>query len=156
MFIQNPYDEDRDEPDAHIVAALRICLEQFQNPYAVQFRPITSHLQPLKMAYMDIAPDTESDGKTIVLFYGQEFGGYYFHNVIEALTGPGYRVVAPEQIGWGTSPKPDVSNINRRVRWVLELIGVEPLRSRSWPELRCGLAKPAGVREHSLLAVTAN
>ena len=115
MFIQNPYDEDRDEPDAHIVAALRICLEQFQNPYAVQFRPITSHLQPLKMAYMDIAPDTESDGKTIVLFYGQEFGGYYFHNVIEALTGPGYRVVAPEQIGWGTSPKPDVSNINRRL-----------------------------------------
>ncbi len=65
-------------------------------------------------------------------------------------------VVAPDQIGWGTSPKHDVSNINPRVRWVLELVGVEPLRSQSWPELRCGLAKPAGVRDHSLLAVTAD
>jgi pimeloyl-ACP methyl ester carboxylesterase len=28
--------------------------------------------------------------------------------VIEALTGSGYRVVAPDQIGWGKSPKPDI------------------------------------------------
>ena len=133
-----------------------MCLEQFQYPYAVQFRPMTSDIQPLKMAYMDIAPDKEPNVKTIVLFHGKDFGRYYFDKVIEALTGSGYPVVAPGQIGWGTLPKPDVSNINPRVRWVLQLIGVEPPRSQSWPELRCGLAKPAGVREHSLLAVTAN
>ena len=44
----------------------------------------------------------------MVLFHGKAFGCYYFHNVIQALTGAGYRVVAPDQIGWGKSPKPDI------------------------------------------------
>ena len=60
------------------------------------------------MAYMDIPPDKVPNGMAVVLFHGKAFGGYYFHNVIEALTGSGYRVVAPDQIGWGKSPKPDI------------------------------------------------
>ena len=52
--------------------------------------------------------DTEPNGKTVVLFHGKAFGGYYFRNVIEALTESGYRVVAPDQIGWGKSAKPDI------------------------------------------------
>lgn len=88
--------------------ALGICLEEYEYPNPVQFLPITNDLQPLKMAYMDIPPDNEPNGKTVVLFHGKAFGGYYFHNVIEALTGSGYRVVAPDQIGWGKSPKPDI------------------------------------------------
>ena len=88
--------------------ALGICLEEYEYPYPVQFLPLTSDLQPLKMAYMDVPPVKEPNGKTVVLFHGKAFGGYYFHNVIEALTGSGYRVVAPDQIGWGKSPKPDI------------------------------------------------
>jgi pimeloyl-ACP methyl ester carboxylesterase len=61
------------------------------------------------MAYMDVPPATESNGKTVVLIHGKAFGCYYFRNVIEALTGAGYRVVAPDQIGWGKSPKPDMT-----------------------------------------------
>ena len=57
---------------------------------------------------MDIPPSTEPNGQTVVLFHGKAFGCYYFRNVIEALTGAGYRVVAPDQIGWGKSPKPDI------------------------------------------------
>ncbi|HUD36191.1 MAG TPA: alpha/beta fold hydrolase [Streptosporangiaceae bacterium] len=33
-----------------------------------------------------------------MLFHGKAFGGYYFRNMIEALTGAGYRVVAPDQM----------------------------------------------------------
>jgi pimeloyl-ACP methyl ester carboxylesterase len=88
--------------------ALGICLEEYEYPYPVQFLPSTSDLQPLKMAYMDIPPDKKPNGKTVVLFHGKAFGGYYFHNVIEELTGSGYRVVAADQIGWGKSPKPDI------------------------------------------------
>jgi pimeloyl-ACP methyl ester carboxylesterase len=88
--------------------ALGICLEDYEYPYPVQFLPITNDLQPLRMAYMDIPPTSEPNGKTVVLFHGKAFGCYYFHNVIEALTGAGYRVVAPDQIGWGRSPKPDI------------------------------------------------
>ena len=57
---------------------------------------------------MDIPPTTATNGKTVVLFHGKAFGCYYFHNVIEALTATGYRVVAPDQLGWGKSPKPDI------------------------------------------------
>jgi pimeloyl-ACP methyl ester carboxylesterase len=60
------------------------------------------------MAYMDVAPNREPNGKTVLLFHGKAFGCYYFHSVIEALIGSGYRVVAPDQIGWGKSPKPDL------------------------------------------------
>ena len=91
-----------------IAAGSGICLEEYEYPYPVQFLPLNSDLQPLTMAYMDIPPDKEPNGKTVVLFHGKAFGCYYFHNVIQALTGSGYRVVAPDQIGWGKSPKPDI------------------------------------------------
>ena len=88
--------------------ALGICLEEYEYPYPVRFLPLSNDLQPVAMAYMDIAPGGEPNGKTVVLVHGKAFGCYYFRNVIEALAGAGYRVVAPDQIGWGKSPKPDI------------------------------------------------
>src|SRR6202046_3488910 len=88
--------------------ALGICLEEYEYPYPVRFLPLTSDLQPVTMAYGDIPPSTEPNGKTVVLMHGKAFGGYYFRNVIQALTGAGYRVIAPDQIGWGKSSKPDI------------------------------------------------
>jgi pimeloyl-ACP methyl ester carboxylesterase len=88
--------------------ALGIGLEEFEYPYPVQFFPLSTDLQPLKIAYIDVPPTHGAIGNTDVLFHGKAFGGYYFQNVIEALTGSGYRVIAPDQIGWGKSPKPDV------------------------------------------------
>jgi pimeloyl-ACP methyl ester carboxylesterase len=60
------------------------------------------------MAYMDVPPGSESNGKTVVLMHGKAFGGYYFEHVIEASTAAGCRVVVPDQIGWGKSSKPDI------------------------------------------------
>jgi pimeloyl-ACP methyl ester carboxylesterase len=88
--------------------ALGICLEEYAYPYPVQFLPLTNDLQPVTMGYMDVRPAGAPNGMTVVLMHGKAFGGYYFHNVIEALTGAGYRVVVPDQIGWGKSPKPDI------------------------------------------------
>jgi pimeloyl-ACP methyl ester carboxylesterase len=39
--------------------------------------------------------------------HGKNFGGYYFRDVIARLSDTGYRVIVPDQIGWGKSPKPD-------------------------------------------------
>ena len=36
---------------------------------------------------------------TVVLMHGKAFGGYYFENVIKALTSAGYRAIVPDQIG---------------------------------------------------------
>jgi pimeloyl-ACP methyl ester carboxylesterase len=88
--------------------ALGIGLEEFDYPYPVGFLQVTNDLQPLTMAYMDVPPISEANGSTVVLMHGKAFGGYYFLNVIEALTAGGYRVVVPDQIGWGKSSKPDI------------------------------------------------
>ena len=88
--------------------ALGICLEGYEYPYPVGTLQLPSDLQTVTMAYMDVAPSGEPNGETVVLMHGKAFGGYYFHNVIEALTNAGYRVVAPDQIGWGRSSKPDI------------------------------------------------
>src|ERR1700733_8078953 len=96
------------DTEPQTLPALGICLEEYEYPYQVRFLQLTNDLQPVAMAYMDIPPGTEPNGKTVVLFHGKAFGCYYFRNVIEALTGAGYRVVAPDQIGWGKSPKPDI------------------------------------------------
>ena len=101
-------------PDATVTSnggalpALGICLEEYDYPYPLRFFAVSCDLQQFRMAYMDVPPDMEANGRTIVLFHGKAFGCYYFHNVIEALTGAGYRVVAPDQLGWGKSPKPDI------------------------------------------------
>jgi len=91
-----------------VLPALGICLEEYRYPYPVQFLSLTSDLQPVTMAYMDVPPSATPNGGTVVLMHGKAFGGYYFRHVIEALAGSGYRVVVPDQIGWGKSSKPDV------------------------------------------------
>ena len=88
--------------------ALGICLEGYEYPYPVGFLPLNNDLKSLQMAYMDVPPQNDPNGKTVVLFHGKAFGCYYFANVMRALTESGYRVVAPDQIGWGKSPKPDI------------------------------------------------
>ena len=71
--------------------ALGICLEEYAYPYPVRFLQLTSDLQPVAMAYMDIPPTAAANGQTVALFHGKAFGCYYFQNVIEALTGAGYQ-----------------------------------------------------------------
>ena len=59
------------------------------------------------MAYMDILP-AKPNGKTIILFHGKNFNGYYWKALIPALSEKGYRVIVPDQLGWGRSDKPDL------------------------------------------------
>ena len=88
--------------------ALGICLEEYDYPYPVRFLSLSNDLQSVAMAYMDIQPTAAPNGKTVLLVHGKAFGCYYFRNVIEALARSGYRVIAPDQIGWGKSSKPDI------------------------------------------------
>jgi pimeloyl-ACP methyl ester carboxylesterase len=88
--------------------ALGIALEGYAYPYPVQYFTVVNDGRQLAMAYMDVAPQANANGRTIVLLHGKNFGGYYFRNVIARLSDAGYRVVVPDQIGWGKSPKPDI------------------------------------------------
>lgn len=87
---------------------LGIGLESYEYPYPVRFFDLEMEGQPLRMAYMDVAPRAEANGRTMLLFHGKNFGSYYWAQVIESFSNDGYRVIATDQIGWGKSSKPDV------------------------------------------------
>lgn len=74
-------------------------------PFPVQFKELKNQGQKLRMAYMDVKP-AKPNGKTVVLLHGKNFNGYYFEETARALTKEGYRVIMPDQIGFGKSSKP--------------------------------------------------
>lgn len=84
---------------------ISITLENVKYPYPVKFFPVNTEGQNLRMAYMDISPTKLSNGRTVVLFHGKNFGGYYWTEVINSLTNRGFRVIVPDQIGFGKSSK---------------------------------------------------
>ncbi len=76
-------------------------------PYAVKYLDLQIKNKRARMAYMDAVP-TKPNGETVILFHGKNFNGYYWKDVAAKLTASGFRVVVPDQIGWGKSDKPDV------------------------------------------------
>jgi pimeloyl-ACP methyl ester carboxylesterase len=83
-----------------------ITYEEIAYPYPVQYLPLTLYGQDVRMAYMDVPPAGTPTGRTVILFHGMNFGGFYFAGPIELLRKEGFRVVVPDQIGFGRSSKP--------------------------------------------------
>lgn len=81
-------------------------LSNYKYPYPVHFIKLKVQKQTLQMAYMDVKPKNYN-GKNILLLHGKNFNGAYWKTTIEALTTKGYRVIAPDQIGFGKSTKPE-------------------------------------------------
>ena len=81
-------------------------LEGFTYPYPVKRYAFTSQGTPLQMAYMDVLPTGAANGRTAVLLHGKNFCGATWEATIVALTSAGYRVIAPDQIGFCKSSKP--------------------------------------------------
>lgn len=74
-------------------------------PFPVKYYAFTSQKQQLRMAYMDVQP-ANGNGKTIMLLHGKNFGGAYWEQTIKELSKNGFRVIVPDQIGFGKSTKP--------------------------------------------------
>ena len=88
-------------------AAAAAMLENFDYPYPVQRFDFTSQKQPLSMAYLDVAPEGQANGRTVVALHGKNFCAATWETTIRALVKAGYRVIAPDQIGFCKSSKPD-------------------------------------------------
>lgn len=114
--------------NAQQIQSLSITLENVDYPFPVRFLPLNIEGQDVRMAYMDIKPDNPN-GKTLMLFHGKNFGGYYWTNVIKALSAKGYRVLVPDQIGFGKSSKPLINYSFHRLaalnRQLLDSLGVQ-------------------------------
>lgn len=79
-------------------------LDSFEYFAPVDYFTIQTQRQKLKMAYIDLNPKAE---KTALLLHGKNFSGYYYEKIAQELAGRGYRVVIPDQIGFGKSSKPE-------------------------------------------------
>jgi len=106
-----------------------ITYEEVEYPYPVSFLPLTLYGQDVRMAYMDVPPAGQPNGRTVVLFHGMNFGGFYFGGPIEALRKEGFRVVVPDEIGFGRSSKPVIpynfNDMAANVRKLLKSVGVQ-------------------------------
>lgn len=80
-------------------------LTDYRYPFEVKFLTFSSQKQSLKMAYMDVKPKV-ANGRTIMLLHGKNFNGAYWEKTARDLSDKGFRVVIPDQIGFGKSSKP--------------------------------------------------
>src|SRR6185503_13899098 len=83
-----------------------ITCEDVPYPYPTAYLPLTLYGQDVRIAFMDVLPAGQPNGHTVVLFHGNNFAGFYFGLVIDALRKEGFRVIVPDQIGYGRSSKP--------------------------------------------------
>ena len=105
-------------PGLLLTAALPLCahaegpqygpeLQGFEYPYTLKHFAFQSQGQSLQMGYMDVAAHGKANGRTVVLMHGKNFCAATWDSSIKALSEAGYRVVAPDQIGFCTSSKPE-------------------------------------------------
>jgi len=87
------------------ITPLDIDLTNYQYPYPVQFISLNIQGEALKMAYMDVKP-SKANGHVVMLLHGKNFNGAYWRETAKILADNGYRVIIPDQIGFGKSSKP--------------------------------------------------
>lgn len=80
-------------------------LENVEYPFPVQYIDLNLQNQDLKMAYMDVIPK-KPNGDVVLLLHGKNFCSAYWKKTATDLSKAGYRVIMPDQIGFGKSSKP--------------------------------------------------
>lgn len=80
-------------------------LTNYNYPRPVKFLEVNTQRQNLRMAYIVAEPE-KANGKTVLLLHGKNFSAAYWEPTIQVLLKKGYRVIAPDQIGFGKSSKP--------------------------------------------------
>ncbi|RMT89810.1 hypothetical protein ALP39_02032 [Pseudomonas marginalis pv. marginalis] len=82
-------------------------LQGFQYPYPLEHFQFQSQGESLQMGYMDVPAKGTANGRAVVLMHGKNFCGATWEGSIKALSDAGYRVIAPDQIGFCSSSKPE-------------------------------------------------
>lgn len=108
---------------------ISITCEECPYPFPSKYLPLNLYGQDVRMAYMDVPPAGAANGHTVVLLHGNNFAGFYFGNIAEALSEAGFRVIIPDQMGYGRSSKPIIpysfNDFARNTRAVLLSEGID-------------------------------
>ena len=104
-------------------------LEGFGYAFPVQRYEFESQRKKLHMSYLDVAPQTPN-GHAVVLLHGKNFCAGTWESTIRALTQAGYRVIAPDQIGFCKSSKVEAyqftfQQLAANTHGLLEKLGVQ-------------------------------
>ena len=110
------------------IRPLDAMLSDYQYPYEVHFIDLQSQDNSLKMAYMDVQPQ-KANGKTVMLLHGKNFNGAYWERTAKDLSEKGFRVIIPDQIGFGKSSKPhsyqfSFSQLAENTKAILDKLGI--------------------------------
>ena len=135
-------------------------LEGFDYPYPVERYRFSSQQRELEMAYIDVKPQ-KPNGETAVLLHGKNFCAATWEDTIPALVAAGYRVIAPDQIGFCKSSKPEgyqftFPQLAANTRALLKSLGIErPIlighSTGGMLALRYALTFPSDVRALALV-----
>ncbi|WP_294208047.1 alpha/beta hydrolase [uncultured Chryseobacterium sp.] len=111
------------------VKPLDAMLTEYQYPFQVEYMQLNSQNSLLKMAYMDVRPK-KPNGKTIMLLHGKNFNGAYWEQTAKDLSSKGFRVIIPDQIGFGKSSKPQsyqfsFSQLAENTKLILDQINLD-------------------------------
>jgi pimeloyl-ACP methyl ester carboxylesterase len=102
--------------------------EDVAYPYPTSSLRLTLYGQKVRIAFMDVAPLGTPNGHTVVLLHGNNFAGFYFGGLIDALRKEGFRVIAPDQVGYGRSSKPIIPynffDMARNTRAILQSLNI--------------------------------
>tara|TARA_R110002072_G_scaffold42064_19_gene118512 strand:- start:98123 stop:99181 length:1059 start_codon:yes stop_codon:yes gene_type:complete len=101
----------------------------YEYPYPVEYYTFESQRQAVRMAYLDVAPEGPSQDKVVVLLHGKNFGAFSWASTIDSLSKAGYRVIAPDQIGFAKSSKPGAyqysfAQLAANTRALLDSLGI--------------------------------
>jgi len=111
------------------VKALRTPEDRFEGLPGYDFAPHYVEIDGLRMHYVDEGP---ADADPVLLLHGEPSWSYLYRKMIPPFAAAGYRVVAPDLIGFGKSDKPvarsDYSYAGH-VDWMRQFIEVLDLNS---------------------------
>ena len=103
-----PLEDNQPQTAPIYTMPLGSAMEEYAYPFPVSYLSFEIESEPVRMAYMDVRPPANANGRTVVLLHGKNFYGSYWDATIRALTQAGFRVIVPDQIGFGKSSKPDI------------------------------------------------
>jgi haloalkane dehalogenase len=107
---------------------LRTSESRFDNLPDYDFAPNYVDVDGLQMHYVDVGP---SDAAVVLLLHGEPSWSYLYRHMIPPLRDAGFRVIAPDLIGFGKSDKPsrksDYSYASH-VAWMKQFIEALDLR----------------------------
>ena len=113
--------------------ALRTPDERFQNLPGYGFGPHYVDVPDgeggtLRMHYVDEGP---RNGKVVLLLHGEPSWSYLYRKMIPGIAAAGYRVIAPDLVGFGRSDKPSEQSdytFQRHIDWLTSFVKQLDLR----------------------------